>query len=252
MKLRLSAGRLVTGWIMRSPLKKSTAGWGASRGGWAWALQVPPTPGPAAAAYLVGIEAHVPELAPLQPLHQGHLLARQPYAVSRHPVPHRAPGGTQSEPWPWPHPTQPAGSAPRPPTSSQGRPSCPETGPARRGCAGAYKCAGRPGHSPHGESHRTTPRAHCPPCSGCPGAGGLRVSSRYPPCPPLPRSPSEKDTGQEGERQSKGAGLQAAGAAPRHPDLSFSPGCDVAGRPALSAPPPRPSEAPELYLHIFH
>lgn len=28
MKLRLSAGRLVTGWIMRSPLKKSTAGWG--------------------------------------------------------------------------------------------------------------------------------------------------------------------------------------------------------------------------------
>lgn len=26
MKLRLSAGRLVTGWIMMSPLKKSTAG----------------------------------------------------------------------------------------------------------------------------------------------------------------------------------------------------------------------------------
>lgn len=26
MKLRLSAGRLVTGWIIRSPLKKSTAG----------------------------------------------------------------------------------------------------------------------------------------------------------------------------------------------------------------------------------
>lgn len=28
MKLRLSAGRLVTGWIMMSPLKKSTAGYG--------------------------------------------------------------------------------------------------------------------------------------------------------------------------------------------------------------------------------
>lgn len=31
MKLRLSAGRLVTGWIMMSPLKKSTAGYGNRR-----------------------------------------------------------------------------------------------------------------------------------------------------------------------------------------------------------------------------
>lgn len=69
MKLRLSAGRLVTGWIMRSPLKKSTAGWGNKHRpvGQGPASACRPQ-GPAAATYLKWIKAHVPKLAPLQPL----------------------------------------------------------------------------------------------------------------------------------------------------------------------------------------
>lgn len=93
MKLRLSAGRLVTGWIIRSPLKKSTAGCGHKQGhvGRDPATN-PGRPGRGAATYLVGIEAHVPKLAPLQPPNQGHLLISQPHVMPRHPVLHRAPG----------------------------------------------------------------------------------------------------------------------------------------------------------------
>lgn len=93
MKLRLSAGRLVTGWIMRSPLKKSTAGWGSKHCVWAKAPRVPRSPRAASATYLIWVKAHVPKLAPLQPLHQGHLLVSQPYVMPGHPVLHCAPGG---------------------------------------------------------------------------------------------------------------------------------------------------------------
>lgn len=97
-------------------------------------------------------------------------------------------------------PPPPPGPAPSLRTSNQGCPSCPETGPARHGSAGACRCACRPGHSPRGGSHRTTPGAHCPPCSGCPGAAGQRVSIRHPPCPLLPSS-SPRVTGKGGGNQ---------------------------------------------------
>lgn len=60
---------------------------------WARPCRRPSTRGPASATYLIGVKAHVPELAPLQPLHQGHLLICQLHVVPCHPILHGAPGG---------------------------------------------------------------------------------------------------------------------------------------------------------------
>lgn len=40
---------------------------------------------------LIGVKAHVPKLAPLQPPHQGHLLICQPHVMPCHPILHGAP-----------------------------------------------------------------------------------------------------------------------------------------------------------------
>jgi len=125
-------------------------------------------------------------------------------------------------------------SGPAPCASNQGCPSCPETGPARHGSAGACRCACHPDHSPRGGSHRTTPGAHCPPCSGCPGAASQRVSIRHPPCPPLlPRSPrvTGKGGGNQREQRDGPRGWWDGPRAPRH---ALSLGCDVARRLVLS------------------
>lgn len=127
-------------------------------------------------------------------------------------------GGRPSEPLAPPSaPPLPPTGGPTRLTSSQGRPFCPGTGPARPGCARAYRCACHPGRSPRAGSRRTTPGARCPPCSAHPGAAGQHVSPGHPLCPPLP---SSRPGQMRGKRESQRTVLEAA---PRHPYTCPSP-----------------------------
>lgn len=60
---------------------------------WARPCRCPRARRPASATYLIGVKAHVPKLAPLQPPHQGHLLICQPHVMPCHLILHGAPGG---------------------------------------------------------------------------------------------------------------------------------------------------------------
>lgn len=200
------------------------------------ALQVPQAPGPATATYLVRVKAPVPKLAPLQPLHQGHLLVRQPQVVPRGQVLHGAPGRGGSEPAP--PPPRPPGPAPRR-TSSQGRPSCPETGPARLGSARACRCACRPGRSPRAGSRRTTAAARCPPCSARPG-GGRGVSATRPPRASPHTPPRHPDTCRPWGVTWPGTGRPPSARGSSEPHLTFS--TEVVPTPSTSPPPGFPGQ----------
>lgn len=236
--------RLVGHWVDHEvPLKKSTAGWGQAEEGGPGPCRCP-QPRASSCRHMYRDRSSRPQAGPSAAAAAGHLLGiRQPHAVSviRSSTVRLEGSSERAQALAPPRrPTPPTRRLrPRPPTSSQGRPSCPETGPARPGCAGAYKYAGHQVVAHMGKvivplQEKTVPTVFRM-------SWGRRPASKqqiHPPCPPLPPSPSERPPQARKGKGRARAGLQAAGATCPGTPGSFSRGCGSSR--AMPYPPPDP------------